>query len=240
MTKRRMAWPLVLILVIIITAALLFVASELFFRVESVEVYGAVTCDTGQVVQDSCIELGTLLPLINKVEAERFIRANQPYVDTVEIRRTFPHTVEIHITEVTPLAYIPHQRVNFLIDYRGKLLGLATPEEAETLPRIIGAELDAPVEGTALKFTVEGLDAALADLLSLLQARELLRDVTEIDLGLVRFSYLGRFMVELGVANDLELKLDYLPRVVEGLEGNARGTIDLSEVKDKIARFIPD
>lgn len=231
-------------LFLVIAAVLLLIISAVFFRVEEIVVTGADKCDPDEVIAQSRIEVGAILPFINKVEAARGIKSAQPYADDVEIYQRFPHTVEIRLTETVPLAYIPYQNANLLIDYRGMMLGEAAPEEVATgtsLVRVTGGTLRAPIDGIPISFSIDNLDKTLMDTLLLLRDRELLHDVTRIDIGGdVKFWYLGRFTVVLGAANDLDRKLNVLERVVGELDANAKGAIILTDVADKIARFIPE
>lgn len=236
---------LFIVLFIVIAAVLLLIISAVFFRVEAIVVTGAYKCDPEAVIAESRIEAGAaILPFINKVEAVRGIKSAQPYADGVEVYRRFPHTVEIHLTETVPLAFIPYQNANLLIDYRGMLLGEALPAEVASgtsLVRVTGGTLQAPIDGTIISFSIENLDKALMDTLLALRDREMLSEVTQIDIGGdVKFTYLGRFSVVLGTANDLERKLNVLARVIGELDANARGTVILTDVADKIARFIPE
>ena len=69
----------------------------------------------------------------------------------------------------------------------------------------------------------------------------ILQDIGEVDFSRqydISFTYLNRFTVKIGSTENLEEKLCYLHLIVEDkLGANARGTLDLSDVRT--ARFIP-
>ena len=69
----------------------------------------------------------------------------------------------------------------------------------------------------------------------------MLEDVQAIhleDASLITLRYLDRFTVQLPWASDLDYKLNYLQAVVERLEDNEKGTINM--MQDHKVNFIPD
>jgi cell division protein FtsQ len=235
------------VIIAVMMLVVLFIVTGLFFKIETIEVTGTDKCEPDAVRAASGIEEGDILQLVNKVAAQRGLMSAMPYADAVEIYRKFPHTVEIRIVETTPLAYIPYQNANLLIDYRGMLLGdMGTPTSMTSLTRVTSAELKAPVEGTVMSFEREDLARSLQLLILELRDRELLPDVSVIDMNFpITFGYTDRFRVSLGTVVELGNKLDYLPVIMERMkqeEPNARGMFDLSELENggKTARFIPE
>ena len=68
----------------------------------------------------------------------------------------------------------------------------------------------------------------------------MLQDITAIDMAehdSISMSYLGRFLVVLPRDADWDYKLDYLLAVVDRLEANETGTIDM--MQDGTVSFIP-
>ena len=97
--------------------------------------------------------------------------------------------------------------------------------------------------GSPITVAEESADSAalLKALLPLLADKEMLSQVQKIDLSdptLLTLRYLDRFDVTLLRNADLNYKLEYLLAVVERLEVNEKGRIDMTQ-EDK-ASFIPD
>jgi len=79
-----------------------------------------------------------------------------------------------------------------------------------------------------------------AVVLVLLDDKGMLHEVQVIDLSdaaRITMQYMGRFQVEFLWNADFDYKLDYLAAVVEKLEANEKGTIDMTQ--DGKASFIP-
>ncbi|MCL2085304.1 MAG: FtsQ-type POTRA domain-containing protein [Oscillospiraceae bacterium] len=230
--------------------AVVTVALSLFFKVTLIEVTGTEVCDQRDIKAASGIGEGDFLLLVNSVAAERGIKAAQPYVENVSIKRRLPGRVIINITETTPLVVISDSAGDYwMVDRRGKLLERA---RGDALPQVLGVTLLAPVEGTLIAFPSEQ-DHKVRVLLEVLEAvmeKGLLEDIDSFDLSdiaNVKFKFMSRFTVNLGVPNDLSLKLDYIPLALEVPEPNERGVFELSDISSdptqksqRIARFIPE
>ena len=228
--------------VLLIAAGLAMVFGvSLFFKVANIEVAGENRCAKTDVIKASGLQLGDSMLFYGRKSAIRQITANQPYVDTASIKMKNLNTIEIRITECEPAAFIVSDGAFWIIDVKGKLLEkrLNRPEFTE----IKGLKLLVPIEGTA---------AAVGDtdhfkLAPLLYVLELFSEegieaseITYDTVSGISFRYQKRFTVKLGVPAALDMKLRHLPEVVESLEPNAAGTIDLTDVENKKSRFIPD
>ena len=105
-----------------------------------------------------------------------------------------------------------------------------------------GLSLLEPQVGTAIQVPEEEQPAAqlLLTLLGLLRDKSMLSDVQTIDLSdsaSVVMRYLDRFDVTFRWDADFDYKLDYLLAVVERLEINEKGAIDMTQ--EGKASFIP-
>ena len=81
---------------------------------------------------------------------------------------------------------------------------------------------------------------ALLPLLQQLHQKSMLQDLQEIHLeesAYITLRYLNRFDVQLLRSADFDYKLEYLKAVVERLEDNEKGSIDLTQ--EGKASFIP-
>ena len=115
--------------------------------------------------------------------------------------------------------------------------------QQDGVPTLIFDEVDAGVSGRAAQ-AAEGQELALTQLLALMQAldeRGMGGDVTLIDMSdpaQLTLGYLGRFNVYFPWDADYGYKLDYLLAVVEKLEANEKGVINM--MQEGKARFIPE
>ena len=218
-------------------------ALSLFFKADQIFVTGTSRYSQQQVLRASGIRQGGNLFLLNKYDAAARIRKTLPYVETVQFRRTLPDTLSIVVTECTSPAAVIQDGQAYLLCDKGIIVDQVSPAAAKKLTQVQGLTLiDPAVGGEAV--AAQGQTLTLEQLLSLLQAldeRSLAGDVQSIDLSdpsQITLRYLDRFDVCFPRDTDYGYKLDYLLAVVEKLEINETGTINM--MQEGKARFIPE
>ena len=216
-------------------------ALALFFKVETIEVTGVERYSQQEIVDACGIQTGSNLFLMDKYEAATRITSQLSYVERVQITRRLPSTLCIHVTECTSTAAIEQDGRTWLVSGSGKIVDTAAGPGKCCL--ITGLALSQPQVGMTLA-PQEGSDTACRQLLELIKAlrdREMLSDAQEIHLedpSVLTMRYLDRFTVTLPWGADMEYKMDYLLAVVERLEDNEKGAINM--LQDQKVNFIPD
>lgn len=231
-----------LLSVVVISAAIV-VALTLFFKVDSITVSGVTQYSSEEIIAASGVETGDNLFLLNKYEISDSIRAQLPYVSSISIRRRWPDTLVIEVTDGVQGGVIQQDGTYWVISSSGKLLG--TQSEAGSGAQIQGITLDAPKVGSQIA-AVEGQERRLTQLLALLaalDAKGMLQGCKGIDFSentVISMDYADRFTVKFAYDADFTYKLSTLNAVIEKLEeqGDIReGTIDLTYEGE--AHFIP-
>lgn len=220
------------------------VAGILFFRVEYIEVTGNNRYSQEEVAAASGVLLDDNLFLLDKPTIERNILEQMAYVETVSLERKLPSTLIIHVEEITTTVMLAQTDATWRISLGGKLverIDNAMPE----MPYVAGINLLAPTVGTllALGEDTQALSTrdSLLTLLGALSELDLLEQVEYIDMSdesLLVIEYGGRFTVKLLYDDDYVYKLRTLEVVVEQLESNEVGVIDLT--MEGKAHFIPE
>ena len=211
--------------------------------IRTIHVSGNSRYDRDTIIQAAQIREGDNLFLMNKYDAAARIRRTLPYVETVQFRRTLPDTLSIVVTECTSPAAVIQDGQAYLLCDKGIIVDQMSPAAAKKLPQVEGLTLIDPVVGSEAA-TADDQTLALEQLLELLQAlddRSLAGDVQSIDLtdpSQITLRYLDRFDVCFPRNTDYGYKLDYLLAVVEKLEINETGTINM--MQEGKARFIPE
>ena len=231
-------WKLLAALIIV---AAMVAAVTLFFRMDYVVVTGNERYTEQEVLDASGLETGSNLYFINKFDVKEAIFAQLPYVEEIRINRALPDTMIIEVRECTAEAAIGSGRDVWLISGLGKLL-----EETDTppdgCPLIVGAELIDPAAGQMADFGTDAAYRADAALTLLREAEErgMRAGIRQVDLSdetALTFAYLGRFTVRMPWTSDFGYKLESLATVVNYLENNETGRIDL--MTEGKASFIP-
>ena len=228
-----------LTLVVVCAAAVL--ALTLFFKVESVEVTGNSRY-SAQEIQDACgVSLGDNLYLLSKPDMVQRLHQQLPSIDEVRITRRLPNTLCVQVTEFSTVYAVEQEGTVWLLTSGGKIV--ETAAEWGDTPLIAGCELLAPSLGGDVSFALElqNRQESLFALLTALESAELTGDVRAIHLGdptVLSMDYTESFTVEMPYGADYPRLLRYLTLVIEELETNLTGVIDLT--RDGEPHFRPN
>lgn len=239
--KRRFGFLYKLLAFLALLVALVMGAT-VFFRVEDIVVAGNVRYDQQEIVAASGVLPGDNLFGMNKFDTARQIRQKLPYVEGVNIRRGFPDTLIITVTECLPAARVAGEEGEWLISRSGKVLELAKPVNS-AVTRVDGIRIIQPEPGLPLVVR-ESQQARCDGLLALLQALErcgMSGKVTWIDMtspSRTQMDFDERFTVKLPVNGDFDYLLGAMDKAVATLEEYETGTLDLT-VKDYTVVFSP-
>ena len=239
--RGRASFPLRLLCLAVVIAAFLG-ALTMFFRIDMIVVEGNERYTEEQIIEAAGVQKEQNLVLLNKYDVKQAIFDALPYVETVVVNRKYPDALLLTVTECVASAAIPGADGTWLMSDSGKIL-----ERTATVPdgcvRVTGCELSEPSVGAQAAFSEEEsykLDRLLA-LLRAAEEKQLLTMIGEVDLGDgtgITLTYLGRFTVKMPWDADLAYKLENLRTVVDVLEDNEAGTINL--MADGKASFIPN
>ena len=218
------------------------VALALFFKVETISVAGNSRYSSDQIVEAGGISPGDNMFFLNKYKASEKITSALPYIETVRISRQLPGTLVVIVTECTAPAAIQQEGKLWLLSGDGKIVDTKPAGSADQYAMVKGLSLESPQVGADIQVPEEQQAAArlLLTVLGLLRDKDMLSDVQSIDLSdaaSVVMRYLDRFDVTFRRDADFDYKLDYLVAVVERLEVNEAGAIDMTQ--EGKASFIP-
>ena len=182
--------------------------------------------------------------LLNKYTVANNILAELPYIEEIRINRKLPDTLLIEVKECgDPLAVI-HDGFAWLVSPGGKIVEQRGASEAGDCPVISGCQLLAPTVGTPLALATEYAtqQQSLLELLNALESAGMLDQVEGIhleDLSVLVMDYGGRFSVEMPYGADYPRKLRALQAVIDNLETNQTGTVQLTWDNGEV-HFIED
>ncbi|MBR3560463.1 MAG: FtsQ-type POTRA domain-containing protein [Oscillospiraceae bacterium] len=240
--RRGRLTPILKPLAVLAAVAAMLWAVALFFRMDHIVVSGNERYTETEVLAASGLQTGGNLYFLNKFDVKESIFDQLPYVETVRINRKLPDTLLIEVGECKAAAGVESENGVWLISEQGRLLE-ETAVPPVGCPVIAGAS---PVEPAATKPVDLGEDYAyrLGVALTLLresETRGMRANIGVIDLSddtALSFTYLGRFTVRQPWTTDVSYKLESLETVVDYLENNEAGRIDL--MTEGKASFIPE
>ena len=225
-------------------------ALAMFFRIDDIEISGNSRYSNEQIAAAAQIKAGDNLFFLSQnnifqqifSDAAARIRQQLPYVETVQFRRVLPSKLVVQITECRDPVAIKQDGTVYLLCDRGNIVDTVSAAKWSQYIQIEGLTLLNPQVGSEARAsaTQQAVLDQLLSMLVLLDDKGMLHEVQVIDLSdaaRITMQYMGRFQVEFLWDADFNYKLDYLAAVVEKLEANEKGTIDMTQ--DGKASFIP-
>ena len=229
--RGRASFPLRLLCLAVVIAAFLG-ALTMFFRIDMIVVEGNERYTEEQIIEAAGVQKEQNLVLLNKYKVKQ----------SVVINRKYPDALILTVTECTASAALTGENGTWLMSDEGKILERAA-QIPEGCARVTGCTLVEPAVGAMAAFADEDSYKfeRLLTLLRTAEDKQLLSMIGEIDLSdgtAITFTYLDRFTVKMPWDADIAYKLGNVRTVVEQLEANQTGTINL--MNDGRADFIPE
>ncbi len=230
--SHKLRATLILTLISIIT---LVVCEIAFCRVKVIKMYGVTQYDTNEVIAQSGVAEGQNLLLVNAKSIESNLYSLYPYIERIKVRRLFPTTAEITITEATVRYSIEYNGGYVYVSQYGKLLDNKTDKDENSI-LLVGGEITD--NDGYLKFNDEYQQSAYEEINTCLNERgDEISKVTRIDISDVyniKLLYDGRILMNLGGISDLRYKLNFGLQIAmgSGISESEYGTLDLSLSKE--------
>jgi cell division protein FtsQ len=175
----------------------------------SVTVSGETSLTAQQVVDAAHVDLGTPLARLDLSSIEARVAA-LPAVESVSVSRSWPHTVEIEVTERQPVAAIMRDGAWWAMDATGVVFG-RTPERDADLPIV---RAPAHVDDNALAEAGEVIAALPADVLADV------RRVTARSRDAIELRLAGHSVVRWGSADETDRKVQVLSVLLDQVKAS--------------------
>lgn len=236
--------------IVLVSVMALFAISS-FFKVNNIRVDGMRLYSAQIIAEASDVSKGDNLFFLNRSRVADRISEQLPYVNSVEIRRDYPDTLIIEVTESKASAYIRFGGEMVVIDSAGRIL--ATGNESiidlgdQKLTEVRGVPLVEARAGSR-PVVAQGTEpgfSAMQSILEVMERENLLGDVNYLDVGSITnisFGYLDMYRVLIGGLHSFNQKLAGLPseiRLIQERSPNVRGVYDMTDPSGKY-KFTPD
>lgn len=232
-------WGLYVFFTAVIIALVVVGGSIVFFKVNNFDLRmrtttGNVVCLQGnsryteeEIIEACGVNYGDNLCLVKKTSVANHLLKSLSYVSGVSVTRRLPGTLVITVTESRAAACVSSGEKWYIIDVNGKLLEEST--QVQSCTQIKGLTLKDPEIGKVMEVHAapsEDYDGdgqtlqceALIRLLPALDGRELLGDITEIDLSSdseITLRYQDRLTVLMLLDGDFDYEAKLLSSVLE-------------------------
>ncbi len=206
----------------------LTMASTVFFKIKFIRVTGNTIYSAAEIVDRSGLQYGDNLIIMDKYKVIDDLKAGLPYLEDVTIRRSFPDTILIQITESALIAAIGDGEGCWLVDRNGKLLEYV-PERPLHVPEMTGVTLVKPVAGEIAKTEDSAKQEPFLALVEALYTNGLVEDVSALNLEKIyeiHFLYRETCRVIIGSGDRIGYACERLKSVLG--EGELPSTVDFS------------
>lgn len=263
--RRRMMRRLTAVfLVLCVAAAGVYLTVTMLFKINAIRVAGpdgATLTEAGpytssQILETLGVQVEENIFSFDPGEKAAMLEKTFPLLEQIEVKRVYPSTVVVQVTPATPaytmqtstgwinlsaglkILSTEHQQPDLLVLYGGDPVSV-TPGDQLAYALADSAEASSAADSESAALAQDGRIDALTTLLTALEERGLLGDVTRIeyaDVEEIAFLYQDRISVLLGTLNELDYKLDYAEYMLLNKEGKGcaetdTGQLDCSHVK---------
>lgn len=230
--RRRGAVVYTPIAVLLIVIIVIF-GMSVFFRISDIEVTGAEKYTVDQILSISGIVKGDNLIFLDTKAVSKKIGSKLAYLNEVVIDKIVPDKVVIKVTESQPIAVISYNGDWWIVDQIARALEKTDGSSAAEKMKINGIEPVSVAEGQKIIVSEDQQTKLqyLIDILTALNNIGIAYDVSMLDIaniGNISFVYSDRFTVKIGSGEDIDHKLVLMQQVIEQLEPDFIGKIDLT------------
>lgn len=230
-SKNKSAFGKVLtfiIVTLIICSTAVVLSCTVFFKIQNITASGNVVYSTDKIIGQSGVKKGENLFLISNKNIEHNLTHNLPFVDSVKLKRIFPDTLEICVSETAEKYCYKFKDEYFTLSENFKVL-----EKYSQCPKGLilfdSHSLEEPDIGNTIALTSEEEKLAFDKLTASLATKKInvsRMNITDMLSLSVRVE--ERFDVNFGSIVDIEKKVAHLEKMIEQIDKNKTGTINLS------------
>ena len=216
---------------LVIMAVMITLFMMPFFSIKTIRVTGNEALSADQIKTYLTFKEGDNVFLFNKSKCKANILDNH-YIQSAEINRILPSTVEITVSEYKLRGYVPYSGSYLYIDGEGRVLDVQK-EIKKSLPVVEGLKFSNVSVGEILQVDNPSTFETMVHLSKLFEKYELLSDVIRVDMTDVTdiHLYTGNVDIKFGSFDDANRKLLMLIEVLKTFDTSVPGTINLTADK---------
>lgn len=218
---------------IVIITVLIILSNTVLFNCSGITVEGNSRYTVEQITGQSGINVGDNLLHIDEKAAESRIYTAFPFIDEVDVQRSFPTKVKIVVREAEKWFLVSGNGVTAAVSRMGRIVELGS---SEGLPVIVGYQPKELAPGKALVSEESGKDHLPEEILEKIEEHDI-PDVTTIDIT-DRFDISiecgDDVTIRIGGAADLDSKLAAASQAMKNEHGSV--VIDVQTLEKVFAR----
>lgn len=227
----------IIAMVLAIIAVIVTLSLTVFFKIDKINIDGNEKYTRSEIMDVLPIEIGRNLFVSNTDNAKHELEKRLPYIYKADIKRKFPSTIVINITETPKVYAVQNEDNTFLVlDQNLKVLENNASEKPESC---VIVESVVPVNttvGNIADFEGNKTQGDLLQMTALIEKLKLdeITAISSLDVNTNTLTYDGRITIKVGSTDDIENKVYSALTAINKLsesDPNASGTIVATNVK---------
>lgn len=213
----------------LVTALIVTVVLSLtvLFPIKQVTASGSKLYTGSQIVKATGINEKCNLFTLSETIVESNIRSVLPYIDSIEMERIFPDTINITAVDAKEYACYVYEEKYYVVSEKGYVLNCYSEPPENTF--IIECGKVTCKIGKPIEFTEDINRQQVENLIKALNDKEIeINSINTSDIYNLTATVDGRFEVIFGSSTDLENKVAHLAGMIEKIEDGRSGKIDVS------------
>ena len=214
---------LVIVFAAVVTVTL---SMTVFFNIKTIRVTGNADSYTAEdVVAATGISVGDNMMRLKTDEAEKRAIEALIHVESVEIVRQFPDTLEIRVQKCTPAYNVVYEFGTLIVSEHGRILDNSMDPQ-EGLIRIVGYDPSETTPGQQIKAEEERYDKVFSAFRDLIYEGGLSAPIVEIDMTdyndiMVNFDH--RIIFDMGNWSEIGYKIDFAEEIISKQPADKEG-----------------
>ena len=223
--RRLITSFIVFIFLLVITCVILCLT--VLFPINNLSAKGSKIYTQKQIIAASGIYVGDNLFTVSENKILTSLKSKLPFVEKVKIKRTLPDALEIVVSDAKEYACYVFKDKYYSVSSDGWVLE-SYEKQPENVFLIICKDVKCQV-GKQIEFTNSVNSQTANDIVKLLEKSKI--DIDNVDITdeiNLKAKVDGRFIVNFGTVNSLEQKVKHLKSMMENIEKNKSGRINLT------------
>lgn len=226
--RRRHTSIYFFLVLLMVTGIGILLSVTLFFNVKAIKVEGDVDYTNDDVIRMSGIKVGDNLIRLDSEKASEGILLSMIYIETAEIDKQYPGTIEIKVSKCIPTAIIESKSGYLVVSANGKILEKKAVIQDE-LFTIKGYETLSDKPGDHISSNDKQATEIVNELLK--ECGKYDGKITSIDVTDkfdITVNYENRITFKMGNSNDIPYKLNLAGTVLEEISKNKKGIMTMA------------
>lgn len=224
--KRRLKILLVFLIIFLLILGVVL-CYTVFFPIEKINFSGSKLYSNGELLEASDIGEGDNLFAVSKSDVEKRLKKKLPFVDKIKFDRKLPGTLNIKVYDAEEFACYFVDDKYFIVSESGWVLK-SVSKQPDNVYTVYGAKVKCKV-GSNIEYTDQKLKDLTDQFVDAFSETKLtLNSIDVSNILSISLRVEDRFDVKLGTSNFIPEKIKHLAGMVDGIEVNKSGKIDLS------------